>query len=235
MTMNGTSTRTPTRIEKMKTAATRPPTRVSSSGPIPIPRRWSSVAGIVMLFHSLMSRMNSTRPDDVDGDSWPNTASWRAYQGTTASRNRATEPAAAASGIRGGRGRLAAGRPSGPEPVPQDGRDDHGQDQHAVVARQRRDAGEQPGEDEVARVAPEAAPGQPQRARDQRLVEREVVGLDHVHERQGRERGQDPGADRHRRAARRRPGRSPRPAERRAPRSARTAGPMPSRSGRAAR
>ena len=69
MTMNGTNTSTPTRIEKMKAAATRPPTRVSSSGPIPIPSRWSSVAGIVMLFHSLMSRMNSTRPDDVDGES----------------------------------------------------------------------------------------------------------------------------------------------------------------------
>ena len=86
MTMNGTNTNAATRIEKMNAAATRPPTRVSSSGPIPIPSRWSSVAGIVMLFHSLMSRMNSTLPEDVDGESGPNTASWRAYQGATTRR-----------------------------------------------------------------------------------------------------------------------------------------------------
>jgi hypothetical protein len=42
---------------------------------MPIPRRWSSVAGIEMLFHSAMSRMKSTLPDAVDGEMDPNTAS----------------------------------------------------------------------------------------------------------------------------------------------------------------
>ena len=94
--MNGANTTKPTRIEKMLTAATRPPRRVMSSGPIPIPSRWSSVAGTVMLSHSPMLRMNSTRPDAVDGDSEPNTASWRTYQGPTASANSTTQPMAAA-------------------------------------------------------------------------------------------------------------------------------------------
>ncbi len=75
-----------------------------SSGPIPIPSRWSRVAGTVMLSHSPMSRMNRTRPDAVDGDSEPNTASWRTYQGPTASTNSTTQPMAAAQEIRGGRG-----------------------------------------------------------------------------------------------------------------------------------
>ena len=61
------------------------------------------MAGVVMLFHSPMSRMNSTLPDAVDGDSEPNTASWRRYHGPTETANRATEPIAATNGIRGGR------------------------------------------------------------------------------------------------------------------------------------
>ena len=87
----------------MNAPATNPPTRVMSSGPAPMPSRWSSVAGTVMLFHSAMSRMNSTLPDAVEGDSVPNTASWRRYQGAITTANRATAPSAAASGIRAGR------------------------------------------------------------------------------------------------------------------------------------
>ncbi len=68
-----------------------------------MPSRWSSVAGVVMLFHSPMSRMNSTLPDAVDGDSEPNTASWRRYHGPTDTANRATAPTAATNGIRAGR------------------------------------------------------------------------------------------------------------------------------------
>jgi hypothetical protein len=40
-----------------------------------MPRRWSSVAGVVMLFHSAMSRMKNTLPDAVDGEIDPKTAS----------------------------------------------------------------------------------------------------------------------------------------------------------------
>ena len=68
-----------------------------------------------MLFHSPMSRMNSTLPDAVDGESVPNTASWRRYQGTTATANRPTAPSAAASGIRAGR----RGSPPDPRTVRQ--------------------------------------------------------------------------------------------------------------------
>ena len=68
-----------------------------------------------MLFHSPMSRMNRTLPDAVDGESVPNTASWRRYQGTTATANSATAPSAAASGIRAGR----LGSPPDPRTVRQ--------------------------------------------------------------------------------------------------------------------
>ncbi len=88
----------------MNAAAMNPPTRVSSSGPRPIPRRCSSVAGIVIEFHSPMSRMNSTLPEAVDGDSVPNTASWRRYQGAITTANSPTAPSAAANGTRAGRG-----------------------------------------------------------------------------------------------------------------------------------
>src|SRR6478672_9357507 len=101
---NGTNTSTPTSTEKMNAAATNPPTRDRSSGPMPMPRRWSSVAGIVIEFHSPMARMNSTLPDAVDGDSDPNVASWRAYQGATHTANAATAPTAARNGIRADRG-----------------------------------------------------------------------------------------------------------------------------------
>ena len=189
---NGTRTRAPTRTEKMNAAATNPPTRVSSSGPMPIPSRWSSVAGIVIEFHSPMSRMNSTLPDAVDGESEPNVASCRAYQGATASseqRDRAERRDE--RDARRARRRSPPNADASAEPVPQpDGAQDR-EHEDAVVARQRRDAGEQARGDERAAAPAQAAGGEPQRPGDERLVQREVVGLDHVHERQRRERDED--------------------------------------------
>ena len=52
---------------------------------MPMPSRWSSVAGVVMLFHSPMSRMKRTLPDAVDGESDPKTASWRTHHGAMTS------------------------------------------------------------------------------------------------------------------------------------------------------
>ena len=76
---------------------------------MPMPSRWSSVAGAVMLFHSPMSRMKRTRPEAVDGEMDPNTASWRSHHGDITSTNRATQPTAAANGMAG------RGRPSAPD------------------------------------------------------------------------------------------------------------------------
>ncbi len=150
-----------------------------------------------MLFHSPMSRMNSTLPDAVDGESVPNTASWRRYQGTTATANSATAPSAAASGIRRGAPGLAAGSAHRPPAVPQERGAQHGEDQHAVVARERRQAGEQPRQGEGPGVAPQAPRGEEQRPGDQRLVQGEVVRLGHVDEGQGRERDQHARAHAH--------------------------------------
>jgi len=66
--MNGTRITPPTRTLKMTTAATKPRTRLSTSGPSPWPRKYGSVAGAVMLFHSAMLRMNRTLPEAADGD-----------------------------------------------------------------------------------------------------------------------------------------------------------------------
>src|SRR5213592_2855219 len=58
-TMAGTMKMTAqARDEKIETAATNPPTRLSSNGPIPWPSSQSSVAGVVIEFHSPIDRMN---------------------------------------------------------------------------------------------------------------------------------------------------------------------------------
>ena len=68
---------------------------------MPIPSRWSSVAGAVMLFHSPMSRMKKTRPEVLDGEIDPNTASWRIHHGAITRTNRPTQAMAAPSGMAG--------------------------------------------------------------------------------------------------------------------------------------
>ena len=110
MTRTGARTKPQTSVTKIVTAAIAPPIRVSMSGPMPIPRRWSSEAGIVMLFHSPMSRMNRTLPDVLDGESEPKTASWRAHHGAMTRTKTATAPTAAAHEI--GRRRASPGLPS---------------------------------------------------------------------------------------------------------------------------
>src|SRR6478735_2283733 len=97
--MNGASTNPATRVVKMKTAATSPSMRVAISGPMPMPSRCSSVAGVVMLFHSPMSRMKKTLPDAVDGESEPNTESWRNHHGAMTTRKSPTHANAADHGM----------------------------------------------------------------------------------------------------------------------------------------
>ena len=84
--------------------------RVARNGPMPMPSRWSSVAGAVMLFHSPMSRMKKTRPEAVDGERDPNTASWRSHHGAITRTNSAD--AGDGGGERDGR---PSGWPSAPD------------------------------------------------------------------------------------------------------------------------
>jgi hypothetical protein len=63
--------------------------------------RRPSVAGVEMLFHSSIERMNRTLPEAVEGESDPKTASWRAHQGAMTRTNATTQPTAAASEIAG--------------------------------------------------------------------------------------------------------------------------------------
>ena len=225
--MNGARTNPATSVVKIITAAISPPTRLAISGPIPIPSRCSSVAGVVMLFHSPMSRMKRTLPDAVDGEIEPKTASWRTHHGAMTSANSAdaadTPPRAGSRAARVPADRQARQRSHANDEA------ERGQDEQAVIARQRGETGEQAGEDEGARRSPEAARAHPQRRGDQRLVEGEVVRLDHVDRGQQRDRDQDARRRRPRCRAIRRRARSPTSAGRPARRSGRTAAPTPRR------
>ena len=151
------------------------------------------MAGVVMLFHSPMSRMNRTLPDAVEGESDPKTASWRAHHGAI-TRTKSAD-AGDRRPERDGRGAATgrrARRASGPRRRP--GRAPPGR------------AGRRCGKGSPARPAgrrPRTARPEPFRPRaaihrepsDQRLVEREVVGLDEVDRGEQRDRDQDPGAD----------------------------------------
>ena len=61
------------------------------------------MAGVVMLFHSEMSRMNRTLPDAVEGESDPKTSSWRIHHGTMTRANSPTHAAAAPNPMAGRR------------------------------------------------------------------------------------------------------------------------------------
>ena len=181
----------------MKAAATRPPTRETSSGPRPIPSRWSSDAGVVMLFHSPMSRMNSTLPGcggRRQGAEDRQLAQVPRHHGHREQRH----------GAQGGRerdagraGRRAPGRHPRAQPIPEEGGAQDRKHQHAVVSGEGGQPRQQARQGKRPRPSLQAAPGQEQGARDQRLVEREVVRLGHVDEGQRRQRRQDPGADSH--------------------------------------
>ena len=216
MTRTGARTKPQTSVTKIVTAAIAPPIRVSMSGPMPIPRRWSSEAGIVMLFHSPMSRMNRTLPDVLDGESEPKTASWRAHHGAMTRTKTATAPTAAAHEM--GR-RRPLGRARRPR---RDRRATSASDPTRTRARARpARAGRRSGRasrDPAKKPAATNARPEPRRPRaaiqkrrdDERLVEREVVGLGHVDGREERDRDEEPGPDRHERprarVARDRPG-----------------------------
>ena len=154
------------------------------------------MAGVVMLFHSAMSRMNRTLPDAVEGESDPKTSSWRDHHGTMTRANSPTHAAAAPNPMAGRRSR----RSPGPPAIPGEGQAKRNQDEQAVVAGQRREPGEEACPRECATGALEAAGAEPERANDERLVEREVVRLDQVHRREEREGDEHAGADRNQRA-----------------------------------
>ena len=236
MTMNGTNTRTPTRIEKMQGRGDEAAEAGQQQRPDPHPeqvvqrgrdRDAVPLADVADEQHAARRRRRRQLAEHRELARVPGHD--REHEQGDASRRRRRQGSAAA----------AAGLP--PDAHRARSRS------HRTVATSTASTSTPSLRDSVATPASSPArtksrgwprrprAGQPQRARDQRLVEREVVGLDHVHERQGRERGQDAGADRRRTAARRRPGRSPRRAARRARRSARTAARRPSPSGRAAR
>ncbi len=101
----------------MRTAATSPSMRAAISGPMPMPSRRSSVAGVAMLFHSPMSRMKKTLPDAVDGESEPKTA---ADAPTTAPSRPGTSRRTTAAAERDGRHARSRGAPC-PPAVPGDG------------------------------------------------------------------------------------------------------------------
>ena len=127
--------------------------RVAMSGPAPIPSRCSSEAGVVMLFHSPMSRMNRTLPEAVDGESEPKTASWRAHHGAIDEGEDGDAPDRGRERDRR-RPRLAGpSGPPGPPAIPGEDETERQQDEQAVVAGQRGQPGEQAGEHErTARV-----------------------------------------------------------------------------------
>ncbi len=105
------------------------------------------MAGVVMLFHSSMSRMNRTLPEVVDGESDPKTASWRAHHGAMTRRKTAT--AADRRRERDASGAGDAGRAPGTPAIDQ-AKTSPSDDQHeqAVVAGERGEPGEQAGQHE---------------------------------------------------------------------------------------
>ena len=165
--------------------------RERSSGPIPMPSRCSRFAGVVMLFHSPMSRMNRTLPDAVDGE-------MRTEDGELAQpprrhdqrRRPPTHATAAQNGIAGVR-----------EPADRQARQRSNRKTTPRLASTSmpslRDRVARPASRPAATNARPALPAaqgagaHPQRRDDQRLVEREVVRLDEVDRRQQRDRGQD--------------------------------------------
>ena len=213
----------------MNAAATRPPTRVISSGPQPMPeqvvqrgrgRDAVPLADVADEQHLAGRGGRRERPEDR-----------QLAQRTRARRTPRTAPPPPAAARNGIRPAVAARRPNAadrPQRSHRNAQAQHRQHEHAVVARERGEAGQQPGQ----REGPRRCPCRPRAARnsdagDQRLVQREVVRLGHVHEGQRRQRGQDARADAHGRRARPRPARSPRRAAPRTRRRWRTAARRP--------
>ena len=126
---------------------------------MPMPSRWSSVAGAVMLFHSPMSRMKKTRARCGRRGQRPE----HRELAEPPRRHHEREQADARDGgrERDGRPRLSLGcrsgsraaGPPGPPAVPDERDAERCQDEQPVIPRQRRDPGEQPGEGEGARRA----------------------------------------------------------------------------------
>ena len=156
----------------------------TSSGPSPIPSRWSSDGR----GRDAVPLADVADEQDLARGAWTARASRRppagaAHHGAMTSANSATAPS-------GGRERDRPGAParpadrhasaSGPTAKATPSDDQH---QHAVVARERREAGQQARPARTTAAVPsQPARRQPQRAGDQRLVEREVVRLGHVDE-----------------------------------------------------
>ena len=143
------------------------------------------MAGVVMLFHSEMSRMKRTLPEAVDGESDPKIAQ---LAGPPRRHDEGEERDARDGRSERDRGPAGLVRAPRPPAVPGEGQAKDDQDQQPVVARQGRQAGEQACAGEGPARPLETAGAEPEGARDERLVEREVVRLDEVDRRQQRDR-----------------------------------------------
>ena len=124
-------------------------------------------------------------------------ASWRAHHGAMTSRNSPRQP-----DRRGERDRPAvldvdpaAGAPPAPppaDPVAEPDEADRGAEEDAVVPAQAGEAGQEAGEGIGAPVALQAARRAPERRGDERLHDREVLGLGHEDRRRRGDRARGP-------------------------------------------
>ncbi len=116
-------------------------------GPNPWPRKYAGVGSTVIEFHSEIWRIQSAAPVDDVGEIEPKTSSWRNHHGPITSMNSAKAATAARTVIGGPvvdpRPRAAAAAVAQePQPVGQPDERDRAGDEDAVVAGERRQAGE---------------------------------------------------------------------------------------------
>ena len=201
---------------KLPIASRRPSTRDSMIGPQPWARKLASVGLAVIEFHSEMSRIQSAAPLADVGEIEPKTASWRAHHGPMTRRNSASGGHAGEDRDRRAIVDVAPGAPA----------------RDARAAPERRSAS-QMSPIEPARRTPSlrasvASPASrpaiandrpsPLRPRavshsvagDERMEDREVLGLGHEHGGGARDRGDHAGRRGHDRAGAGVPGDDPR-------------------------
>ena len=148
---------------KIITAATSPPTRVASSGPMPMPSRCPSVAGrrdavpladVADEEDLARRRRRRERPEDRQLAQPPR----RHDQRRTARRSRDRGP----ERDRGRSRPLRQARAPGQAPaIPGEGEPERGEDEQAVVPRQRGEAGQQAGQRRTTAAMSRAAPRAP--------------------------------------------------------------------------
>ena len=138
---------------KMPTAATSPPTRLRSSGPSPCPSRWSSVAGD----RDRVPLLDRADEEDLAGRrrrrELAEDGQLAGDHGAMTTRNRPKQATAAQSGMAG---RRPPPERQAPPAIPEERETERRADEHAVVARQRREPDEQPAERRTSGHGPRA-------------------------------------------------------------------------------